>query len=104
VAKRILVGEVAQLPMGEGRTYAVGGRHVALFHTRAGDIFATQAECPHRGGPLADGLVGGTHIICPLHDRVFDLRTGEGPEPECALEVFPVSLGANGEIWVDVFE
>ncbi len=97
-----LVGDIAQLPYGEGRTYQVGGRRLALFRTRAGEVFATQAQCPHRGGPLADGLVGGTNVICPLHERTFDLRTGQGPEPECTIEVYSVSLGPEGKIWVDV--
>jgi nitrite reductase (NADH) small subunit len=100
--QQIMVGEVAQLPKGEGRTFDVAGRRLALFHTRSGDIFATQAACPHRGGPLADGLVGGTSVICPLHDREYDLRTGLGPEAECAIEVFPVSLGDDGKVWVHV--
>jgi nitrite reductase (NADH) small subunit len=97
-----LVGDLQQLPQGEGRTFEVAGRRLALFRTRSGDVFATQAECPHKGGPLADGLVGGTSVICPLHDRVYDLRTGQGPESECPIAVYPVSLGADGKIWVQV--
>jgi nitrite reductase (NADH) small subunit len=102
VAKHVLVGEVSQLPKGEGRTFDVAGRRMAVFHTRAGDIYATQAECPHKSGPLADGLVGGTTVICPLHDRVYDLRTGQGPPSECALQVYPATLAADGKIWVEV--
>ena len=95
----VLVGEVEQLPKGEGRTYDVAGRRLAVFRTRAGDVFATQADCPHKGGPLADGLVGGTSVICPLHERLYDLRTGQGPQLECAIAVYPVSLN-DGMIWV----
>ena len=98
----VLIGEVEQLPKGEGRTFDVAGHRLALFRTRAGDVFATQAVCPHKGGPLADGLVGGTTVICPLHDRQYDLRTGAGIETECAIAVYPVSLGDDGKIWVDV--
>ncbi len=100
--QNVLVGDLQQLPQGEGRTFEVAGRRLALFRTRSGDVFATQAECPHKGGPLADGLVGGTSVICPLHDRVYDLRTGQGPESECPIAVYPVSLGADGKIWVQV--
>jgi nitrite reductase (NADH) small subunit len=99
---QILVGEVGQLPKGEGRTFEVDGRRLAVFHTRSGEIFATQAQCPHLGGPLADGLIGGTTVICPLHDRLYDLRTGQGPEGECALRVYPVVVGADGKIWLHV--
>jgi nitrite reductase (NADH) small subunit len=102
MSKRVLVGEVAELPIGEGRTFAVAGRRLALFHTRSGEIFATQAECPHKGGPLADGLIGGTTVMCPLHDRLYELRTGQGPESECAIEVYAVSLGGDGKIWVQL--
>jgi nitrite reductase (NADH) small subunit len=103
MAKRVFVGEMTQLPMGEGRTFAVNGRRLALFHMRSGEVFATQADCPHLGGPLADGLTGGTSVVCPLHERVFDLRTGHGPDGECgALEVYPVSLGSDGKIWLQL--
>ncbi len=104
MTERVRVGDVSQVPKGEGRAYAVAGRRLAVFHTRAGEVFATQAACPHRGGPLADGLVGGTTVICPLHDRSYDLRTGVGPEPDCALTVYPVSLDSDGTIWVDIDE
>jgi nitrite reductase (NADH) small subunit len=100
--RHVHVGDVAQLPRGEGRTYDVAGLQIAVFHTRAGAVFATQAACPHKGGPLADGLVGGETVICPLHDRAFDLRTGQGLEPDCALAVYPVTLGDDGKIWLDL--
>ena len=61
----------------------VDGRDIAVFRCRSGEVYATEAECPHRGGPLADGLVGGHSVICPLHGFVFDLRTGEAAGQEC---------------------
>jgi len=100
--RQVLVGDVAQVPPGEGRTYDVAGMQIAVFRTRAGAVFATQAACPHKGGPLADGLVGGETVVCPLHDRVFDLRTGQGPEAGCALASYPVTLGDDGKIWLEV--
>jgi nitrite reductase (NADH) small subunit len=98
-----LIGAVAQIPKGEGRTFAVAGRRIAVFHTQSGEVFATQGECPHQRGPLADGLTGGTAVICPLHERSFDLRTGQGLSAECgSLQVYPVSLGRDGQIWVTI--
>ena len=70
---RILIGEVAQIPKGEGRLFAAAGRRVAVFHVHSGEVFATQAECPHLQGPLADGLTAGTTVVCPLHDRAYDI-------------------------------
>ena len=99
----ILIGEVAQIPKGEGRMFAVAGRRIAVFHTHSGEVFATQAECPHRQGPLADGLLGGTTVMCPLHDRAFDLRTGVGLSGDAAgLQVYPISLGGDGKIWLTI--
>ena len=105
MAGDILIGEVGQIPKGEGRTFAVEGRRIAVFHTHSGKVFATQAECPHLNGPLADGLTGGTSVICPLHDRAYDLQTGQGLNGECtSLRVYPVSLSADGKIRVTVGE
>jgi nitrite reductase (NADH) small subunit len=98
---RVLIGEVAQIPKGEGRVFAAAGRHIAVFHTHSGDVFATQAECPHMQGPLADGLTGGTTVVCPLHDRAYDLRTGLGLNGETStLQIYPASLDEAGKIWL----
>jgi len=97
----VLVGEVAQIPKGEGRTFAVAGRRVALFRTQSGEVFATQAECPHSRGPLADGLTGGATVICPLHERAYDLRTGQGLGGECTrLQTYPISVSEDGRMWL----
>ncbi len=100
--KRVCVSDVGQIPPGEGRTFAVDGRRLAVFHLRSGDVYATQADCPHAGGPLADGLTGGTTVVCPLHDRAYDLRSGEGLTDEMRLSVYPVSLGDDGKIWLQL--
>jgi nitrite reductase (NADH) small subunit len=88
------------IPPGEGRNFSAGGQRIAVFHTRAGQVFATQADCPHRGGPLADGLVGGTTLICPLHAWKFDLTTGEPLMGECGLRTYPVRVDEDQQIMV----
>jgi len=94
----LILGPLTLIPVGEGRRFAVRGTAVAVFRTRAGQVFATQADCPHRGGPLADGLVGGTTLICPLHERAFDLVTGAGIGQSCALTTYPVRITEDGAI------
>jgi nitrite reductase (NADH) small subunit len=94
------LGSIASIPPGEGRTFAVGGEHVSVFHTRRGEVFAVQAECPHRGGPLADGLIGGTTLICPLHSWKFDLATGEALFGDCGVKTYPVRVDETGEIYL----
>lgn len=92
------IGRLDQIPRGEGRTFDVDGARVAVFHTHAGEVFATEARCPHRGGPLADGLTGDGAVVCPLHDRAYDLRTGAGLNTDCRVAVYPARLGPDGSI------
>jgi nitrite reductase (NADH) small subunit len=101
MAQTVSVGPVAQIPVGEGRTFIVNSEQIAVFRTHSGDVYATQAECPHQRGPLADGLLGGTTIYCPLHDRAFDLRSGEGLGGECAkLKTYSVVLTDQNDLLV----
>ena len=82
VVPRPLRVPLDRIPLGEGRTFNLGGREVAVFRTRSG-IFATDAMCPHKTGRLADGLVGDGKVICPLHGFKFALATGEPIGNDC---------------------
>ncbi|HLI84871.1 MAG TPA: Rieske 2Fe-2S domain-containing protein [Bryobacteraceae bacterium] len=97
-AKKVKLGPAAVIPPGEGRAFAAGGEKIAVFRTRDSAIFAVQAECPHRGGPLADGLVGGTVVICPLHSWKFDLPTGAALFGDCGIKTYPVRVDEAGDI------
>jgi len=96
--REIRLGPIAAIPPGEGREYRIGHRDVAVFHGRNGVVYATQATCPHRAGPLADGLLGGSILICPLHAWKFDLTTGRLLQGDCGLETYPVHLSEAGDI------
>ena len=98
----VTLGPLQAIPEGEGRTFVVGPRRLAVFRSRQGGVYATQADCPHRGGPLADGLVGGHTLICPLHGLKFDLTTGESADGACSLATFPVHLSPSGQIVVEL--
>ena len=102
MGKRISVGYISQVPQGEGRNFLVGEEQVAVFHTRDGKVFASESHCPHRRGPLADGLLGGTRITCPLHERTFDLATGAPLNGDCGIRVFPASCGSDGTLVVEL--
>ncbi len=98
----VAIGKLSQIPKGEGRNFAIPGPdgelHVAVFHTRGGGVFVTQANCPHRGGPLADGLTDEVSVVCPLHDRTFDFKTGAGIGTDCSIKVYPAHSSADGTI------
>lgn len=71
------LGSIDRIPPGEGQTFLVAGREIAVFRARGTDeVHATQARCPHKAGLLADGIVGDGKVICPLHSYKFDLATG----------------------------
>ena len=93
------LGRLAQIPLGEGRNFVVDGVGITVFHTRKG-VYATQAECPHRQGPLADGLLGGATVVCPFHAWKFDLTTGEALMGQCGIQTYPVRLSESGELWL----
>ena len=96
----VRLGPIAAIPEGEGRNYSIAGDRIAVFRGRDGSVFATQASCPHRGGPLADGLLGGGTLVCPLHALKFDLRTGTAQNSECTLKTYPARLSPSGQILV----
>ncbi|VXB99490.1 Nitrite reductase (NADH) small subunit [Arthrobacter sp. 9AX] len=75
-AQTFVLGPVEQIPLGEGRAFAVDGGQVAVFRLRDGSLRALPAVCPHRGGPLADGTIDLGVVVCPLHQHAFDLATG----------------------------
>ncbi|GGG10025.1 nitrite reductase NAD(P)H small subunit [Rhodococcoides trifolii] len=72
----VVVGHVSDLTPGEGRTYVVGGRQIAVFLLGDGTVRAMDALCPHKGGPLADGQIDGKVVMCPLHQYQFSLADG----------------------------
>jgi nitrite reductase (NADH) small subunit len=102
MAKRYNLGLVDAIPHGEGRNYRVGETLVAVFRSRDGGLFATQASCPHREGPLADGLVGGQTLVCPLHEWSFDLATGKALNGTCNLAVYSVATGPANELLLEM--
>ncbi len=94
------LGPAARIPLGEGRAFTVGDARVAVFRTREGGVHATQADCPHRAGPLADGLLGGGVLVCPLHARKWSLATGAPvPGNDCGpLATFAVHVSNDGDL------
>ncbi len=91
-------GNISAIPVGEGRMLRVDGHLVTVFHLRDGKVRATQPWCPHRAGPLADGLVGDDELVCPLHGRAFSLTTGQAGPDEVGIATYPVRLHGDGTI------
>jgi len=92
------VGHISTIPIDEGRMLRVDGHLVAVFHLRGGGVRATQPWCPHRRGPLADGLVGGATLVCPLHARTFSLDGGEAGPGEVGIRIYRARVDDDGAI------
>ncbi|MGH7516696.1 MAG: Rieske (2Fe-2S) protein [Gemmatimonadales bacterium] len=93
------LGPLSRIPAGEGRAFKVEDLEIAVFRGREGRVYATQASCPHRGGPLADGLVGGGCVICPLHAFTFDLATGRPRGNDCTpLTTHRIAVADTGHL------
>lgn len=80
------------------------GKPVAVFRTGENRIFALIDECPHKKGPLSEGIVAGHTVACPLHGMVIDLENGTAVLPdEGKAETLSVSI-IDGEIFVHIPE
>ncbi len=95
------LGPLDDISPGQGRAYVVGGRIIAVFRERDGRLFAIDNHCPHRGGSLADGIVGDGTVICPLHGWKIELGTGRCPGEAAAVHAYAVRL-VDGHVWLSV--
>lgn len=87
----IEIGRLADIPRRGARrvTRPGGAPPIAVFRTAADEVFALVDHCPHRGGPLSEGIVQGRAIACPLHGWVIELDSGraEAPDEGCTQTV-----------------
>lgn len=101
--KWVRIAYCKDIPLREGRAVRVNGREIAIFNL--GDRFvAMDNRCPHRGGPLADGIVSGTTIVCPLHAWKFSVETGTGvsaPSEASCVETFRTRI-AHGIVLLEL--
>lgn len=92
----VRVCSVDDVPLHEGRSVRVGGQPLAVFRSLDGFHVLANA-CPHRGGPLADGLVTESTVACPLHERRFELASGRAVGHDCGdVEAYPVEVREGG--------
>lgn len=95
----VKVGRLQDLPLLEGRRTTIAGRKVAVFRLLDDELSVIDAVCPHKAGPLQDGLVADNCVTCPLHDRRIDLSTGQMIGFEERVAVHEVHR-AGDDIWV----
>lgn len=89
----IRITHADNIPLREGRSVRLGDDEIAIFNL--GDRYvAVDNSCPHRGGPLCDGIVSGDTVVCPLHGWKLSLDTGDVLKPDVCVKVgtYPVSV------------
>jgi len=97
------ITRVENIPLHEGRSVSVDGQEIAIFHLDGGRFLTIENRCPHKNGPLCDGIVAGAVVVCPLHGRRFDLETGvavRASEAAC-VATYPTRV-EDGIIVVDI--
>ena len=94
------IGALDDIPRLGSRVVNTLHSDVAVFRTADDQVFALRDRCPHKGGPLSQGIVHGHRVTCPLHNWVLELESGQAVAPDvgCATR-YPVRL-ENGRLWL----
>ncbi|MFC7062555.1 nitrite reductase small subunit NirD [Halobacillus seohaensis] len=93
VLNEVFVAKVNDLPEKLGRTVHVGELELAIFKLESGEIRVIENRCPHKGGVLAEGMVSGEHVFCPMHDWKISVVDGKVQEPDVGcVQTFEVNV------------
>ena len=92
------IGTIDDIPLRGARCVTTPEGRIGVFRTADDKVYAIDDHCPHKGGPLSQGIVHGASVTCPLHNWVFSLETGKAQgADEGAVKTIPVRL-ENGRI------
>lgn len=92
----VAVCEISDIPLRGSRCLPVEGKTIALFRTAMDEVYALEDRCPHKNGPLSQGIVHDGCVTCPLHNWVISLKSGEAQgADEGQVDTFPVRIEAD---------
>jgi nitrite reductase (NADH) small subunit len=100
-ASWIDIGALEDIPREGARVIRTAAGCVAVFRSADDRAFALDDRCPHKGGPLSEGIVHGTSVTCPLHNWVFDLATGQAEGADEGSVKAHATTVRNGRILID---
>lgn len=96
------IGELADIPKLGARIVQAPDGEIAVFRSSSDEVFAVLNRCPHKGGPLSEGILSGHNVTCPLHNWRIQLETGEAVAPDVGcVPVYPVKV-ENGLIYLNL--
>lgn len=95
------IGSLEDIPQRGARVVKTAMGCVAVFRTARDEVFALSDRCPHKGGPLSEGIVHVKSVTCPLHNWVFSLETGQAQgADEGLVPTYPARVEA-GRVLLD---
>lgn len=102
MSKWIEVVELSNIPVLGSRVVKTRDMDIAIFRGRDDQVYAIRDACPHKNGPLSQGIMHGSTVTCPLHNWKIDLNSGNalGPDEGCT-NVFPVMV-ENGKVFLQL--
>ncbi len=98
----IQVGNLADIPRQGSRVIKTAKGEIALFRSVDDQVFALDNRCPHKGGPLSQGIVHGKRVTCPLHSWVISLETGEAVAPDTGCAHRHEVRQAHGVLFLEI--
>ncbi|MEH6994230.1 nitrite reductase small subunit NirD [Neobacillus drentensis] len=94
--RSVFIGEVCDLPQKLGKTVTIGRKEIAVFKLENGEIRAIENRCPHKGGVLAEGILSGEYVFCPMHDWKISVKDGKVQAPDVGcVQSYPVEVKGN---------
>ncbi|MBU2960458.1 nitrite reductase small subunit NirD [Citreicella sp. C3M06] len=90
------IGHIDDVPLRGARQVKTKVGCLAVFRTAEDEVFAVTNACPHKGGPLSEGIVHGTSVTCPLHNTIFELSTGKSHGVDAyTIDTYPVRIDGD---------
>ncbi len=98
----IEVGKFDDIPQLGSRVIHSADGNIAIFRTSDDMIFALRDACPHKGGPLSQGIVFDHRVACPLHNRVTEMDTGKAAAPDEGCTQRYATRIENGTVFISL--
>ena len=98
----IEIGTLDDIPRLGSRVVRTGSGDIAVFRTGDDEVFALDDRCPHKGGPLSQGIVHNKRVTCPLHNFVIELASGEAVAPDQGCAHVHATKVENGTVFLSV--
>ena len=96
------VGTLDEIPRLGARVIKSSSGDIAVFRTSSDEVFALRDQCPHKGGPLSQGIVHGHRVTCPLHNWVIELEDGQAVAPDRGCSSAYATREEHGVIYIEM--